>query len=226
MTSHRRPPVAAVIAARWRPARRRPRDRPRHREHPRLRPRPRHHAQRAVGRRASTRSNNAVVAVGAEAKRMIGRTPDHITRGAAAAGRRDRRLRRHRGDAALLRPQGAAPARRVHRPADRHLRPVRHHQRRAARGERVGLRGRRAAGAHHPRADGCRDRRRAAGQPAVRLDGRRHRRRHHRGRGPRARRHRRLDRRCGSPATRSTSRSSTTSAPSSRCSSASGRPRS
>ena len=49
----------------------------------------------------------AILAVGAEAKRMIGRTPEPHRGDPAAEGRRDRRLRRHREDAPLLHPEGA-----------------------------------------------------------------------------------------------------------------------
>ena len=57
-----------------------------------------------------------VHAVGIEAKRMLGRTPGDDPRDPPAEGRRDRRLRRHRGDAPLLHPAGppeplGAPAR-------------------------------------------------------------------------------------------------------------------
>ena len=123
---------------------------------------------------------------------MIGRTPGQHQGGAAAAGRRDRRLRGDRARCCATSSARCSPPRRLHRTADRDLRAVRDHRRRAARGQGVGLRGRRAPGAHHRRADGGRDRCRAAGQPAVRLHGRRHRRRHHRGRGALAGRHRRL----------------------------------
>ena len=48
-----------------------------------------------------------VHAVGLEAKRMLGRTPGHDPGDPAPEGRRDRRLRRHRADAAPLHPEGA-----------------------------------------------------------------------------------------------------------------------
>ena len=50
------------------------------------------------------------LAVGLEAKRMIGRTPAHITGHPAAEGRRHRRLRDLREDAALLHPPGRTSA--------------------------------------------------------------------------------------------------------------------
>ena len=79
----------------------------------------------------STRSDGRPLAVGIEAKRMIGRTPGHIQADPAAEGRRHRRLRHLREDAPLLHPEGApAP---VGEAADGHLRPVGHHRRRAAR---------------------------------------------------------------------------------------------
>jgi len=48
-----------------------------------------------------------VRAVGDEAKKMLGRTPGNITGHSSDEGRRHRRLRRHRGDAALLYSQGS-----------------------------------------------------------------------------------------------------------------------
>ena len=62
-----------------------------------------------------------ILAVGHEAKRMIGRTPDNITAHPAAQGRRDRRLRGDRADAALLHPAGAPPPL-LRQAADGHLR--------------------------------------------------------------------------------------------------------
>ena len=50
--------------------------------------------------------DNRIVAVGEEAREMIGRTPGNITRHPADEGRRHRRLRHHRGDAPLLHQQG------------------------------------------------------------------------------------------------------------------------
>ena len=73
-----------------------------------------------------------VHAVGVEAKRMLGRTPGHDLGDPPAQGRRHRRLRRHRADAAPLHPEGApAPLR---APARRRLRPVGRDRRREARG--------------------------------------------------------------------------------------------
>ena len=130
------------------------------------------------------------LAVGTEAKRMIGRTPEPHPGDPSAQGRRDRRLRHLREDAALLHP-ARAPAP-VVAAAHGDLRAVGHHRCRAARGARSGRVGRRAqARVHHRRADGRRDRRRAAGARTGRQHDRRHRRRHHRGRGHLARRHRR-----------------------------------
>ena len=101
------------------------------------------------------------LAVGIEAKRMIGRTPGHIQRDPSAEGRRHRRLRHLREDAPLLHP-ARAPAQ-VGEAAHGDLRAVGHHRRRAARGA-GGRRARRRAqaGVHHRGADGRRDRRRAS----------------------------------------------------------------
>ena len=85
---------------------------------------------------ATNTNTGEILAVGIEAKRMIGRTPAQHRRGAPAEGRRDRRLRHHRAHAALLHPQGAPPPLPRPRPARRGLRAVRHHRRRAARGRR------------------------------------------------------------------------------------------
>ena len=131
-----------------------------------------------------------VHAVGLEAKRMLGRTPGHDPGDPAAEGRRDRRLRRHRADAAPLHPEGAPEP--LGPPARRRLRALRRDRGREARG-RGGLPlGRRAPGLSDRGADGGRDRRRPAGRRADRQHGRRHRRRHQRGRGDLARRHRRV----------------------------------
>ena len=131
-----------------------------------------------------------VHAVGVEAKRMLGRTPGNDHRDPAAQGRGDRRLRRHRADAAPLHQTGALQPLRP--PARRRLRSLGRHRRREA-GGRGGLPlGRRPPGLPDRGADGGRDRRRPAGRRADRLDGRRRRRRHHRGGGDLARRDRRL----------------------------------
>ena len=107
-----------------------------------------------------------------------------------AQGRRDRRLRRHRGDAAPLHPEGAPEP--LGAPARRRLRALGRDRRREARGRGGVPVGRRAPGLPDRGADGRGDRRRAARRRADRLDGRRHRRRHERGRRDLARRHRRL----------------------------------
>ena len=52
---------------------------------------------------------NKVLAVGDEAKRMLGRTPGNIVADPPAERRRHRGLRGDRGDAAALHPQGAQP---------------------------------------------------------------------------------------------------------------------
>ena len=51
---------------------------------------------------AIDKNDERILAVGIEAKRMLGRTPRQHRRRAPSQGRRHRRLRRHRGDAALL----------------------------------------------------------------------------------------------------------------------------
>ena len=134
----------------------------------------------------------------------------------AAEGRRHRRLRDHRGDAALLHPEDPQPQD-AGAAAHHHLRAVRHHRGREARGARVGGVGGRARGLPDRRADGGGDRRRPADHRADRQHDRRHRRRHHRGRGHLARRHRLLASRCASAATRWTRRSSSTSSASTTC---------
>ena len=103
-----------------------------------------------------------VHAVGIEAKRMLGRTPGHDLRHPAAEGRRDRRLRRDRGDAAPLHPEGAPEP--LGAPARRRLRALGRDRRREARGRGGVPVGRRAPGLPDRGADGGRDRRRAAGR--------------------------------------------------------------
>ena len=83
-------------------------DRSRHREHAGLRTRPRHRAQRAVRRRAQHQHRRD------PGRRRRGQADDRPHAGQhrrrpPAQGRRDRRLRHHRADAALLHPQGAPP---------------------------------------------------------------------------------------------------------------------
>ncbi len=60
------------------------------------------------------RGDKKVLAVGTEAKEMLGRTPGNIEAVRPLRRRRHRRLRDHRGDAALLHP--AAPHRSARRP--------------------------------------------------------------------------------------------------------------
>ncbi len=62
-----------------------------------------------------------ILAVGHEAKRMIGRTPDNITAIRPLKDGVDRRLRGDRADAAVLHPAGA-PAPLLRQAADGHLR--------------------------------------------------------------------------------------------------------
>ena len=183
--------------------------RPRHRQHARLRAWPRHRPRRAV--RGCDQPEHRWDPRG----RLRGQADDRPyarqhRRDPAAEGRRHRRLRHDRADAALLHPEGAQ-ASPLGPSAHRRLRAVRDHRRGAARGQGRRLRGRSSQGLHHRGADGGRDRRRAAGPRADRQHGRRHRRRHHRGRGHLPRRHRRRRRASGSAATSSTTRSSSTS---------------
>ena len=49
------------------------------------------------------------LAIGAEAREMVGRTPGNIVAIRPAARRRDQRFRDHRGDAAILHSEGAQP---------------------------------------------------------------------------------------------------------------------
>ena len=56
------------------------------------------------------RGGKKVLAVGKEAKEMLGRTPGQHRRHPADEGRRHRRLRDHRGDAALLHPDARTTA--------------------------------------------------------------------------------------------------------------------
>ena len=122
------------------------------------------------------------VAVGLEAKRMIGRTPAHIQAirplkdGVIADFDICEKMLRYFIQKVHHREVGEAP--------HGDLRAVGHHRRRAARragGRRV--RRRPQAGLHHRGAHGRGHRRRAARAGAHGQHDRRHRRRHHRGRG-------------------------------------------
>ena len=130
-----------------------------------------------------------VHAVGVEAKRMLGRTPGKHLGHPPAQGRRDRRFRRHRADAAPLHSEGAPEP--LGTSAGGCVRALWRHRRREARGGGGHVLGRRPPGIPDRGADGGRDRRRPAGVRADRQHDRRHRRRHHRGRGDLARRDRR-----------------------------------
>ena len=112
-------------------------------------------------------TTRGVVAVGAEAKRMIGRTPGHIR---AVRPLQDGVIADYDTTAEMLRyfVRKVIGRRRLRRAAGGGVRPERDHLGRAAGGQRVRLRRRRPAGAHHLRADGRRDRRRPAGQPGRR----------------------------------------------------------
>ena len=109
---------------------------------------------------------------------------------AAAAPRRDRRLRGDRADAALLHPQGDRPPQGASA-ADR-VRAVGRHRGREARRRGGVARRRRAPRAPDRGADRRRDRRRPRDRGAGRADGRRRRRRHQRDGGDLARRDRRV----------------------------------
>ena len=132
-----------------------------------------------------------IVAVGAEAKRMIGRTPGNIV---AVRPLKDGVIADFDVTERMLRYF----IQKVHRRAPPGQAAgggggaERHHRRGAERGQGGRPPGRRAAGLHHRGADGRRDRRRPAGQRADRQHGRGHRRRHHRGGGDLAGRHRHL----------------------------------
>ena len=115
--------------------------------------------------RRTARGGRRVLAVGAEAKEMLGRTPGQHRRHPAAEGRRHRRLRDHRGDAALLHPEDPQPQD-AGAAAHHHLRAVRHHRGGEARRARVGGVGGRARGLPGRGADGRGHRRRAARSPS------------------------------------------------------------
>ena len=143
------------------------------------------------------------VAVGLEAKRMMGRTPNHIK---AIRPLKDGVI----ADFEVCEKMLRYFIQRVHaskwsKPRMVICVPVGHHRRRAARRPgRRRVRRRPQAGAHHRGADGGGDRRRPPGPRAVGQHDRRHRRRHDRGR-----RHLRSaasspPSRCASPATSST----------------------
>ena len=123
-----------------------------------------------------------ILAVGIEAKRMIGRTPGNIV---AIRPLKDGVIADFDTTERMLRyfiQQGAqAPALRQAR-ASWSCVPsgITGVEQRAV--KEAGYAGRRPPGLHHRGADGRGDRRRAAGARADRQHGRRHRRRHHRGR--------------------------------------------
>jgi molecular chaperone DnaK (HSP70) len=55
------------------------------------------------------RGIRTIAAVGTDAKRMLGRTPNNLSTIRPNERRRDRRFHRHREDAATLHPQGTFP---------------------------------------------------------------------------------------------------------------------
>ncbi len=128
---------------------------------------------------AINRNSNEVVAVGREAKDMLGRTPGNVV---AIKPMKDGVIadsQGHREDAYLFHPEGAQSPR-SGASAHRHRRSQRNHSGRKAR--RAGLRlprpGQRSlsGGAGHGRGHRCGP----AHRRAFRQHGRRHRRRHHR----------------------------------------------
>jgi rod shape-determining protein MreB and related proteins len=133
--------------------------------------------------------NGAILAVGAEAKRMIGRTPGHIVAirplkdGVIADFDVTEKMLRYFIQKVHKRRFLAKPRVVVCVPSG-----ITGVEQRAV--EDARSRPAPASRLHHRGADGRRDRRRAAGPRAGRQHGRRHRRRHHRGRGHLARRHR------------------------------------
>ena len=175
---------------------------------------------------AIDRVSKKILAIGAEAKRMVGRTPVEHRRRAPAAGRRHLRLRGHGADAPVLHPLRPRALRLRHPAAARRRRhPQRRDRGREARRPRRRAQRRRPRRLPDRRADGGGDRRRPADHGAQRLHDRRHRRRHDGGRRHRAGRHRRQPPRSAPPATRWTRRSWPTPARCTTCSSASARPR-
>ncbi len=110
-----------------------------------------------------------ILAVGHEAKRMIGRTPDNIT---AIRPLKDGVIADFEATEQMLRffIQQVHRRRYFAKPRMVICVPERHHRRRAARGQGGRLPGRRPPGLHRRGADGRRDRRRAArapGRPAT-----------------------------------------------------------
>ena len=173
---------------------------------------------------AINNNTGGILAVGSEAKRMIGRTPGNIV---AIRPLKDGVIADFDTTERMLRYfiQKVHKRRHLAKPRLVVCVPVRHHRRRAARGQGRRLRGGRPQGLHHRGADGRGDRRRPAGPRAHGQHGRRHRRRHHRGRRHLPRRHRLLAVASASAATSSTTRSSSTSRRSTRSCSASAPPR-
>ena len=110
------------------------------------------------------------LAVGDEAKRMLGRTPGNIEAIRPLRGRRHRRLRGGGGDDQTLHPQGAQAAQ-LRRPADRRLRAVELHRRRAPRDPGGGRERGGAARLPDRGADGGRHRGQPAGDGGDWLDG-------------------------------------------------------
>ncbi|CAA9373129.1 MAG: Rod shape-determining protein MreB, partial [uncultured Nocardioides sp.] len=161
---------------------------PRDRQHPRLRPGQGRRARRAQCG-GHQREHRRGARRGPRGQADDRSHPRQHHRHPPAQGRRHRRLRRHRADAALLHPAGA-PAPLLRQAPHGHLRAQRDHRGGAARGEGGRLPGRRPPGLHRRGADGRGDRRRAARARGHRQHGGRRGWRHHRGRGDLPRRHR------------------------------------
>ncbi len=132
-----------------------------HGQHPRLRQGRGDRPERAIGRRDRSRNQED------QGRRPRGETDARPHAGwharrAADEGRRDRRLRRDREDAAVF-PDADHRESRVQGEASRdRVRPIGDHRSREARGARLGARCRRQGGLHGRRADGRGHRRRSA----------------------------------------------------------------
>ena len=130
----------------------------------------------------STPDTGGILAVGAEAKKMIGRTPGNIV---AIRPLKDGVIADFDTTERMLRYfiQKVHKRRLLRQAAHRRLRARAASPASSSGRSRTPATGRRPQGLHHRGADGRRDRRRAARPRSHRQHGGRHRRRHHRGRG-------------------------------------------